>query len=318
MRPKISAPIAIYNIVNVVILRFHACIYYANELIFNGTLEVQGRLSAALGLWMAEYEIMLLGQEARLAIGSSLVDRSHYRLVQNGVTFSQTSVGSEILYYTKDCLDTSPTTCLAPGSPYYPLTHNGLDILVRETMELLQGVSSFPSFSHAAFCFLNLGEASANDTTRLTTHSPEFSFYWSTRNSTIGGYSMMNYEYHDEVLKVYSSVRDLHIVAFALTVALMLAFLVFMLRPFLQDSSREQRRIAELLCQLPSEIEVETLLKKVIVSSKHGSNNKVSQSLSRKQSTIGRKHSPTGASMADIGVSFVQNRSGPLQEPKFD
>jgi hypothetical protein len=55
---------------------------------------------------------------------------------------------------------------------------------------------------------------------------------------------------------MYASTAMLHIVQFILSLLLATAFYLFMLRPFLQETGSEQRRIAELLAQLPQEVRV--------------------------------------------------------------
>lgn len=52
----------------------------------------------------------------------------------------------------------------------------------------------------------------------------------------------------------------LQIVQLALAAVLAAAFIVFMLLPFVQDAWTETRRIAELLAQLPPEIDVEAMV----------------------------------------------------------
>ncbi|GFH06388.1 PAS domain-containing protein, partial [Haematococcus lacustris] len=65
---------------------------------------------------------------------------------------------------------------------------------------------------------------------------------------------------------MYENTTMLHVVQFVLSVLLAGAFYIFMLRPFLRETSSESRRIAELLAQLPPELEVEGLVVKAIAS----------------------------------------------------
>lgn len=53
---------------------------------------------------------------------------------------------------------------------------------------------------------------------------------------------------------------SIHIAAFVLTCLILLGFLLLILRPFLNKTSNETRRIAELLSQLPPNIDVEGLV----------------------------------------------------------
>lgn len=56
------------------------------------------------------------------------------------------------------------------------------------------------------------------------------------------------------------SVITLHAVVLALTLALCAAYLLFILRPFKRYIAQETRRVAELLSQLPSEVDMDALL----------------------------------------------------------
>jgi hypothetical protein len=60
---------------------------------------------------------------------------------------------------------------------------------------------------------------------------------------------------------VYNTVHDVYdfsyqllIAKFALSVVISLCIFLFLLRPFLAGLRNEARRVAELLCQLPSDI----------------------------------------------------------------
>lgn len=60
-------------------------------------------------------------------------------------------------------------------------------------------------------------------------------------------------------------VLTLHIVGLVLVILVMLGFLIFIMRPFLSKARCETRRIAELLSQLPADIDVETLLQHALM-----------------------------------------------------
>ncbi len=66
--------------------------------------------------------------------------------------------------------------------------------------------------------------------------------------------------------QVFGQVSTLHAVGFALTLLIMLVFGVFMLRPLLTAASGETRRIAELLSQLPKEIDIEAVVQEVLAA----------------------------------------------------
>ena len=60
------------------------------------------------------------------------------------------------------------------------LTHNGLDLLVRQTMKVLSNV------------------ATTNESIPVTSAGPDFHFYYTTRNVTIGGFTTLNRAYRGQ------------------------------------------------------------------------------------------------------------------------
>lgn len=57
----------------------------------------------------------------------------------------------------------------------------------------------------------------------------------------------------------------LHILQVVLSILLAVMFIVFMLRPFLAETTSETKRVAELLAQLPADVDVEGLVQRALV-----------------------------------------------------
>lgn len=66
--------------------------------------------------------------------------------------------------------------------------------------------------------------------------------------------------YANDSMTQFSSERITHIVLLIICLAFVLGFLVVMFRPFLKHISKEPRRVAELLAQLPQDMDVEGLV----------------------------------------------------------
>ncbi len=79
-----------------------------------------------------------------------------------------------------------------------------------------------------------------------------------------GGLDLLEDAYNRYLTDVFARVTALHIACFALSLVIMLFFIVFMLRPLLAVATCETRRIAELLSQLPKEIDIESEVQAVI------------------------------------------------------
>lgn len=85
---------------------------------------------------------------------------------------------------------------------------------------------------------------------------PEFEYYWNTRPDMTGGFTQLNSQYHTFVNQNLDSVVSLHIVMFVLILVLCFGYLALFLWPFMRDTANETRRIAELLSQLPAEVDM--------------------------------------------------------------
>lgn len=68
----------------------------------------------------------------------------------------------------------------------------------------------------------------------------------------------------------FANVRTVHIVLFVISWLLAIAFLVFMFRPLMRRVATESRQVAELLSQLPPEMDVEGLVAQAMARSGGG------------------------------------------------
>jgi hypothetical protein len=71
-------------------------------------------------------------------------------------------------------------------------------------------------------------------------------------------------QYSTRVLASFQKVLDLHIVLFVLSWTATFAFVVFIFKPFLRRVQAESRRVAELLSQLPADMDVEALVEQAL------------------------------------------------------
>ncbi|KAG2425298.1 hypothetical protein HXX76_013879 [Chlamydomonas incerta] len=248
---SLTAPIATLNVVNMVLIRFHRIIFYILEtaasltidtrLFWKDTLRVEQRL------WEQEYAAMLYGNEA---VPNS--DNPHFKLAKTGVVFGGYKAPADLLYHTGVCFAEFLDDCQPEGSIYYQATHNGLDVLLKNQ-----------------FAQVNSFLAQPPEVADL--NSTEFRFFWSTGQSdTEGGLNTMSELFHDEVQASYAKVQQQQIAMFVIGWIWALLFLLLQLRPLIMRAGREMRRIAELLSQLPPEIDCEGLVNAAIVGAANG------------------------------------------------
>ncbi|KAJ9517430.1 hypothetical protein QJQ45_016809, partial [Haematococcus lacustris] len=240
----ISGPIATLNQIIFLQMRVNRNFFSIQELVWeqNVTIKAARRAdSAKLRLLVAkEYQAMLYGAQP-----------------------------TNIMFKPMGCLRADQSTCLQPSSPYYQYTVNGLDVLMQQYFLCLEQLSnsngSEVSAPQPAFQtkYTTLG---VQLYARPTYQDPAFHFIWLTRLDREDGIERLTAAFKSHISKVYARTLQVHVVALVLTLLLMLGYLLFMRRPFLRDSLAETRRVAELLSQLPLEINVDDLVQRGLFS----------------------------------------------------
>ncbi|KXZ55666.1 hypothetical protein GPECTOR_2g1216 [Gonium pectorale] len=241
-----TAPIATLNLVNSVLVRAHRLFFYVLEVAAAHSVEActffKTVLNAELKDFHLEYATMLYGNEAA---PDSVIP--HYRLAETGVVFGGFKRPAHVLYKTRDCLCNNVEICAAPDHYIYEVTRNGLDVLLKMQSSYIESLILQPP------------EASGMNST-------EFRAIWSTAQTDVEcGVTMMSNVFLDEVQGSYRQVLVQQVIMFSIAWVWGLAFLVLQLRPLLRKSHNEMRRIAELLSQLPGEVDCEALVTAVIL-----------------------------------------------------
>lgn len=63
---------------------------------------------------------------------------------------------------------------------------------------------------------------------------------------------------------IFDELRVAHVVVFVLSLCMMFFMLLAVIRPLLKRVHKEKRQVAELLCQLPPEMDVEELIREAL------------------------------------------------------
>ncbi|GAX73363.1 hypothetical protein CEUSTIGMA_g816.t1 [Chlamydomonas eustigma] len=239
---QITNPIALFNLVNVVTVRYYRTFSLALNMSVTRNVEdkeTQRQYLERNFRFPLDYNVMLYGNSAEPSLREAYI-----LLASRGAVSS--AEGYYILYQDHDCLrlpDTSP--CLSSNSSLYEYTVHGLD----------RAVQAFIANINVTF-----------EDTGLAPHlsDPTFNVIWNLRNDILGGLSLMNSAYLSRVSSVYSYVLTVHIVGLALSCVLLLLYYIFMLRPSLTELTKSRRRIAYLLSTLPNDIDVVGLIKKAV------------------------------------------------------
>eukprot|EP00878_Enallax_costatus_P040979 GHUV01047404.1.p2 GENE.GHUV01047404.1~~GHUV01047404.1.p2 ORF type:complete len:146 (+),score=49.00 GHUV01047404.1:880-1317(+) len=95
----------------------------------------------------------------------------------------------------------------------------------------------------------------------IALHDCRFACVWSiTWKDLHDGLSQLENLYIKEAAAAYNRQRTIHIVLLIIMGIGGMMFLIMMLRPFLKHISKESRRCAELLAQLPPDMDVEGMV----------------------------------------------------------
>ncbi|KAG2501688.1 hypothetical protein HYH03_000190 [Edaphochlamys debaryana] len=243
---SLSAPIATLNVVDVFMVRFHRILYYSMEvasaLSFAAVEHFKPFLRHETEMWKTQYTVMLFGSEFVPDANSP-----HFRLAKTGIVFGGEDRPSTLLYHTNDCMCIDQEDCQPEDSSYYQATRNGLDVLIKHQATALDSLLAQPPEGSGL-------------------NSSEWKFLWSTGQTDVeGALNQLKHLYFDDVQSAYKRVQVQQVALFAIAWVWALLFLVLQVRPLLRRASNEMRRIAELLSQLPSEVDVEGLVMAVVL-----------------------------------------------------
>ena len=144
--------------------------------------------------------------------------------------------------------------------------HSFKSILVRRYPfhRLLISVSHYVLHLDHFQSMINLGEGPQQNVT-----SPPWKFIFEIGQAEIeGGIVRLRSVYLAELNNLYEESILLQIIQLVIAVVLATLYVVIMVLPFVRDAWVETRRIAELLAQLPPEIDVESLVARTMTTAK--------------------------------------------------
>ncbi|GLC67719.1 hypothetical protein PLESTF_000598300 [Pleodorina starrii] len=245
-----SAPVAMTNVVNTVLTRVHRVVYFAQELAIADSGEARAALYPVLqdevSALKAEWEVMLYGANASQATDP------HFALARRGVAFELGAATDTLFSAGVECWTPNKADCYPPSHPYSAVVYRGLNAMMQRF------------FVEADLLLRDSPSAWSLNSSRL-----DYLFHEGTGNLHWAMYHLT--EVHlDSVVALYTRVEVFHVVVFVLSWLLAGLFLFGMLRPFMGHTQRETERIAEMLSQLPADVDVEGLLNKALISIKVG------------------------------------------------
>eukprot|EP00198_Chlamydomonas_reinhardtii_P011170 XP_001700507.1 predicted protein [Chlamydomonas reinhardtii] len=216
--------------------------YYATDLALEPDNATQTSLQQTLrqeAAWLdVVYSTTLYGGPT-LDDGEAAADGAHD--ANTGSLFAK-QLHATLLFEKKGCLRTSGDSCLKDSDPFYQVSRNAIDPMMRRLMRE---------------CTL----LSLDDLADVNANSTRWQYVWRVARSDLhDGLHELLASYRSDALAAFTAQGTLHTVIFAVSWVLWAAYLYFLLRPYLQVSSTETKRVAELLSQLPAELDVEGMV----------------------------------------------------------
>ncbi|KAG2422329.1 hypothetical protein HXX76_016114 [Chlamydomonas incerta] len=216
--------------------------YYATDLALEPDNATQTSLQRTLrqeAAWLdVVYSTTLYGGPT-LDDGEAAADGAHD--ANTGSLFAK-QLHASLLFEKKGCLRTSGDSCLKDSDPFYQVSRNAIDPMMRRLMRE---------------CTL----LSLDDLADVSANSSRWQYVWRVARSDLhDGLHELLVSYRADALAAFTAQGTLHTVIFAVSWVLWAAYLYFLLRPYLQVSSTETKRVAELLSQLPAELDVEGMV----------------------------------------------------------
>ncbi|KAG2450719.1 hypothetical protein HYH02_004557 [Chlamydomonas schloesseri] len=242
---KVSEPLVNLDVANRVKTKINRVVFTAQEVISQLTPELRAKWQQELLVRQADLEMFY---DALLYGSNNLPEMAFSHTA--GTLFSG-AAPAQMFFRSKDqCFvkDYPNRWCYPEGHMYHEVSMNALDPMVRRLIEEA----------------LLLGNDADAD---LNFNSTRFDYIWRVAyHQLMMGVWDANGIYTTAANEKFGQVRMAHIILFVLSICLAILFLATMFRPFIRRTAIEARQVAELLSQLPPEMDVEGLVASAMAS----------------------------------------------------
>ncbi|KXZ44102.1 hypothetical protein GPECTOR_73g623 [Gonium pectorale] len=205
---------------------------------------------AQVGDWVSSGGVagytLQLGVEASDSAGP---ETEIFPLVVNGIAYDSPELTN--LFYGNDVCHRQQEHLPCPGPSYrfHRIVHTGVDSMVQQFLISLHAM---------AFNTSDVPEGLGDE---------HFDFVYNVgAKDLLDGTVLIGNAHYSRILAVFDDILIFHIVLFLLLFANFAAFLFFLLNPLLTRISKERRQIAELMSQLPLELDVERLVARALAT----------------------------------------------------
>ncbi|KAG2488728.1 hypothetical protein HYH03_012728 [Edaphochlamys debaryana] len=241
--------------------RTYGTIFFAQELLSQTNAShvpehVEKLRSVSTGLRDAYYTLRM-GASATRVLGPDA--ETFEGVTGNGIVDDSPEM-THIFYGDGACLRLGEhLPCPDPDYRFYQVSRTGVDGMMTQLFEEVESLSG-------------AAEAAANAGAQvLGLNASQWDYIYNIGMQDLAdGNLRIKQQHHDDITQMYSTIIVLHVVLFILLMVVFVLFILLVFMPLLRRMNQEKRRIAEMMSQLPTELDVMKLVSAALVGSKPG------------------------------------------------
>ncbi|KAG2488731.1 hypothetical protein HYH03_012730 [Edaphochlamys debaryana] len=257
--------------------RTYGTIYFAQELLSNKNASLVAEHVAALQAKFfalrEAYYTLRMGADAHIVLGpeaESFAGVTSYGIVDDSPAMTQLFYGNDV------CLRTEHLPCPGPEWRFYQVSRSGIDAMMIQLAEEVD-----------ALC-RNAMAAAATGAPLPDLNASQWDYIYNIGMQDLAdGTLRISEQHHDDIQSTYSMVVLLHVICFILIACVFVGFISFLYVPLVRRMQKEKARIAEMMSQLPTELDVMKLVTAALVDGKAASNEKADKGKSRSRASMG-------------------------------
>ncbi|GFR46560.1 hypothetical protein Agub_g8152, partial [Astrephomene gubernaculifera] len=248
MMKDVVQVVAIHSVADYLSGRTYRTVFLSQEVAIvddsSQLLAKRAALFSVMKLVKDAWYTLQLGEGADLAAGP---DVERFPLVKTGLVDASPAI-TELVYGNGACLRSGDNLpCPGPDYRFYHLTHSGLDSMMQQFLVSLSYMATNQSLTPEGL------------------QDEHFDFIYSVGSKDLlDGTVKLAEAHYQTILERFTNIMVLHIVLFLMLWVVFICFLVFLLNPLIKRTTKERRRIAELMSQLPLELDVEKLVARAL------------------------------------------------------
>ncbi|GFR46429.1 hypothetical protein Agub_g7933, partial [Astrephomene gubernaculifera] len=245
--------VAIHSVTNIASARVWRVIFFSQELAITDpplVSNTSATLVSSVQLLKDAWYTLQLGENAYKAAGPDTEKFSHVTL---GLAEASPALTGE--FYNNGLCHRIFEPCPGPDYRFYLTIYGGLDSIMQQFMLKAMAMARDENVTVKGL---------ANDNLDF--------IYNVGGKDLVEGTIHIQTSHFSTIMSIFTDILSLHIILFVMLWVIFGGFIFLLLRPLLKRVSKERRRIAELINQLPLELDVERLVSRALAATQPGSN----------------------------------------------